>query len=132
MSMTDPIADMLVRIKNGLMRNAEKVVIPASGLKTQILAILKEKGYVKDVKTTVEDKKQSLHVYLKYTARGGKLINRLVRISKPGRRVYRNAAKMGKILDGFGLAIISTHKGVMSDKECKKLKLGGEVLCEVW
>ncbi|MCK5578535.1 MAG: 30S ribosomal protein S8 [Planctomycetes bacterium] len=132
MMMTDPIADMFTRIRNAYQRNFEKTTVPASRIKVEILKVLKQTGYIKDFKSMSEETKKNIHVYLKYTPTGDKIITRLKRISTPGRRVYRKNTAMGRVLDGLGIAVISTSKGVMSDKECRKLKLGGEVLCEIW
>lgn len=130
----DSVSDMLTRIKNALLRYSEKVTMPSSKLKTEIAQVLKKEGYIKDYKITKSDKKKfsNITVYLKYGTDGGPIINTLKRVSKPGRRIYRKVKDFKRVLDGLGIAIISTPKGVMSDKECRKLNLGGEVLCYIY
>lgn len=129
MSVTDPIADMLTRIRNANQRHHEKITLPTSVHKEAIIKVLKQEGYLKDYK--VVDKK-TLVVFLKYGPKGEKVIHQIVRVSSPGRRIYKNIKELGKVIDGLGTMVISTSKGVMSDKECRKLKLGGEVLLQVW
>jgi len=131
---TDPLADMFTRIRNAYVRQHEKVLVPASQFKANVLKVLKEEGYIKDYKIVTVDKKKSglITVYLKYDSEGNSIISKLKRVSKPGCRVYHRVENFKKVLDGLGTAIISTHKGIMSDKECRKLKLGGEVLCYIW
>lgn len=130
--LTDPIADMLARIRNASRAEHEKVDIPASKLKLKIAGILKEEGFIRNFRL-IEDKKQgTLRVYLKYGPGNEKMISGLVRVSTPGRRVYVTAGKIPAILGGMGLAILSTSKGVMTDRESRKLKVGGEVLALVW
>ncbi|MEW6026390.1 MAG: 30S ribosomal protein S8 [Planctomycetota bacterium] len=132
MSVTDPIADMLTRIRNANRNRMPSVEMPASKEKKAILEVLKESGYIRDYKM-IEDKKQgAIKVYLKYTVDDEAIINNLKRISKPGRRVYRKVDEMEKVLDGLGIAIVSTPKGVLTDHECRKLKVGGEVICHIW
>ena len=132
MSMTDPVADMLTRIRNANNAFHEKVDIPASKLKMEIVKILKKEGYIKNYKY-IEDRKQGIiRVYLKYGDNKEKVITQLVRVSKPGLRVYSRANKIPKVLGGLGTAIISTSKGVLTDKESRKLNVGGEVICYVW
>jgi small subunit ribosomal protein S8 len=111
---------------------APSVEIPASKEKKAILDVIKENGYIKDYKL-IEDKKQGvIKVYLKYTVDNDRVINKIKRISKPGRRVYKRVDKLDKVLDGLGIAIVSTPKGVLTDHECRKLKVGGEVICHIW
>ncbi len=132
MSMTDPIADMLTRIRNANNAFHEKVDIPASKLKIEVAKILKNEGYIKNYKY-IEDRKQGLiRVYLKYGVNKEKVINQLVRISKPGLRVYCRANKIPYVLRGMGTAIISTSQGIVTDKDSRKLNAGGEVLCYIW
>lgn len=130
--MTDPIADMLTRIRNALMVRKETVEIPASNMKREIARILLEEGYVKDVKETGEGYKANLVVTLKYTEDGKSVISGLERVSKPGLRSYKGAQNMPKVLGGFGIAVISTSKGIMTDKQAKAANVGGEVLCYIW
>lgn len=132
MIVTDPIADMLTRIRNANRNRMPSVEVPTSKEKRAIVEVLKENGYIKDYKF-IEDKTQgTLKIYLKYTVDDEAVINNLKRISKPGRRVYRKVDKMEKVLDGLGIAIVSTPKGILTDHECRKLKVGGEVLCHIW
>jgi len=132
MSMSDPIADLLTRIRNGVRAEHEKVDIPSSKLKVRITEILKEEGFIKNFRL-IEDKKQGmLRVYLKYGPGNEKIISGLVRVSKPGRRVYVGKDKIPSILGGMGVAILSTSQGVMTDRAVRKQQLGGEVLAYVW
>ena len=129
--MTDPIADMLTRIKNACAMRKETVLVPTSNVKLAILKVLKEEGYIVDFKATDEVKSVTT-ITLKYTEDGQRVIKGLKRISKPSLRVHTNAENLPKVLNGLGIAIISTSKGIMSDKEARKLNIGGEVLAYVW
>ncbi len=132
MSMTDPIADMLTRIRNGIQSRHDRVELPSSKLKVEIARILKSEGFISNYKL-VEDKVQPmLRVYLKYSEDGEPVIHGIERISRPGRRVYRNKQEIPRVLGGLGLAIVSTSKGVLSGTEAVKNGVGGEVLCQVW
>ena len=133
MSMTDPIADMLTRIRNGIQSHHERVELPASKLKVEIARILKSEGFIRNF--TVVDKEASqatLRIDLKYSVDGEPVIHGIERISRPGRRVYRNKQEIPRVLGGLGLAIVSTSKGVLSGAEAVKNGVGGEVLCQVW
>ena len=130
--LTDPIADMLTRIRNASKAEHEKVDIPASKLKTRIAEILKEEGFIKNYRLIADKKQGILRVYLRYGAGDEKMIAGLVRISVPGRRVYVTADRVPSLLGGMGVAVLSTSKGVLTDREARKQKLGGEVLCHVW
>ena len=130
--MTDPIADMLTRIRNALMVKKETVEIPASNMKKAIAKILLEEGYVSDVKEVEDGFNGKLVVTLKYTEDNKSVISGLERVSKPGLRSYSGAKTMPKVLGGFGIAIVSTNKGIMTDKQAKKANVGGEVLCYVY
>jgi small subunit ribosomal protein S8 len=132
MSMTDPVADLLTRIRNATSSAKKSVKIPFSGLKKNILRVFKEQGYITDYFPEMDGKKPILRVELKYGPDGELILRSVKRVSKPGRRVYRGAADVPDVLNGLGIAILSTSKGVMSSIEAKKMKLGGEVLCEVW
>ena len=129
--MTDPIADMLVRINNACAMRHETVEVPSSKTKTAILTVLKNEGYIADFQVS-SDLKSVTTVTLKYTANNQKVIRGLKRISKPSLPVYTSAEELPKVLNGLGVAIISTSKGIMTDKEALKLKIGGEVLAYVW
>ncbi|MEP9412303.1 MAG: 30S ribosomal protein S8 [Candidatus Brocadia sp.] len=132
MCMTDPISDMLTRIRNASMIKRESVDIPTSKLKISILKILKEEGFIKEFKEIPGGNKQgSVRVYLKYGPLKQQIINNLERVSKSSRRIYRKAEEVGKVFGGIGIAIYSTSKGIISDKECRKLKIGGELICIV-
>ncbi|MFO7154579.1 MAG: 30S ribosomal protein S8 [Caldicoprobacter sp.] len=129
---TDPIADMLTRIRNALIAKHETVEVPASNVKRAIARILLEEGYIKDF-TEIDDGKQGiLKITLKYGPNKQRVITGLKRISKPGLRVYVKKDEIPKVLGGLGIAIISTSKGVMTDKQARKEGLGGEVLCYIW
>src|SRR6185503_4918864 len=129
---TDPIADMLTRIRNSSMAEHEKTDIPASKLKVRIAELLKEEGFIKNFRL-IEDRKQGiLRVYLKYGPGQERVITGLRRVSKPGRRLYVGADKIPSVLGGIGVAILSTPRGVLTDRESRKAKVGGEVLCYVW
>jgi small subunit ribosomal protein S8 len=131
-NITDPIADMLTRIRNA--NNAKKDVVnmPASKIKINIAEILKEEGFIADYKIVENYPQNNLRIYLKYGANNEKVITGLKRISKPGLRVYVKKEDIPKVLGGLGIAIISTSKGIVSDKKARSYGLGGEVLCYVW
>ena len=134
MSMTDPIADMLTRIRNGIQSRHDRVEMPSSKLKVEVAKILKSEGFISNYKVVQEDGKPqaSLRVYLKYSEDGEPVIHGIERISRPGRRVYRNKQEIPRVLGGLGLAIVSTSKGVLSGQEAARQGVGGEVLCQVW
>lgn len=131
MSLSDPIADMLTRIRNALRARQEVVNVRASNICQGLCAVLKDEGFIADVQR-VEDQKQGLlRVYLKYGPRGEDVINEIRRESKPARRVYRGAGELPRPRNGMGIAIVSTSKGVLSDRRCREENVGGEVLCIV-
>lgn len=130
--MTDPIADMLTRIRNALGAKHAKVDIPASKLKAEIARILKEEGYIVDYKVTGEGPRKSLRVRLKYGTKGESVISNLQRISKPGRRVYLGRDDIRLILGGLGISILSTSQGLMTGRQARKLNTGGEHLCNIY
>lgn len=133
MSMTDPIADMLTRVRNANMNRWESVDVPSSKIKLAMFKILKEEGFIKDYKEVpIGNNKNIVRVYLRYGPLKQQMINRLERVSKSSRRVYIKAVNIGKIFGGIGIAIYSTPKGIISDKDCRKLKVGGELLCVVY
>ena len=132
MSFTDPIGDLITRIRNGLMRSYDKVEMPASSFKGRILEILKREGFILNYTLDQTDKKKTkFSIDLKYNS-GSPVINNIERISKPGRRFYSSAQSIPKIKNGLGIAIISTSKGVMTDIEARKAKVGGEIICKVF
>lgn len=132
MILTDPIADMLTRIRNALTAKHETVSIPASKEKASILNILIEEGYIKEVKSVEEGARKNIIVTLKYDDNGDSVIQGLRRISKPGLRVYAEKDKLPKVINGLGIAIISTNKGILTDKQARLANVGGEVLAFVW
>ena len=129
---TDTIADMLTRIRNANSMRYTEVKVPASNLKLELARILKEEGFIKDYKVLDENVQGMILLTLKYGQNKERVITGLKRISKPGLRVYAKAEEVPKVLNGLGIAIISTSKGVMTDKEARKQNLGGEVLCYIW
>ena len=131
--MTDPIADMLTRIRNANTAKHDTVDVPSSKMKLAIAKILLDEGYIKSYELVENGKFNDIRITLKYSAsKNEKIISGLQRISKPGLRVYANKEELPKVLGGLGVAIISTNKGVITDKEARKLGVGGEVLCFVW
>ena len=130
MSLSDPIGDMLARIKNAQVRNHSKVSLPSSKFKAKIADVLKSEGYIIDYKIN-NDKKPSIEINLKYNS-GNPVINTIERISKPGRRIFSSASSLPKINNGLGIAIVSTPQGVMTDIDARKKKLGGEIICKVF
>lgn len=132
MVMTDPIADMLTRIRNANAVRHESVEIPASKIKRQIAEILKREGYIRDAEYIDDGKQGVIRIFLKYGPNNERVITGLKRISKPGLRVYAKSTEIPRVLRGLGIAILSTSKGVMTDKEARKAKVGGEVLAYIW
>ena len=133
MSMTDPIADMLTRIRNANQMHLETVLVPASKVKKDILQVLANEGFIKGFEqVNDENNKPALKVTLKYTETKERVIKKLQRVSKPGLRVYAEVEDLPKVLNGLGIAIISTSKGVMTDRDARKANVGGEVLAYVW
>lgn len=132
MTMTDPIADMLTRIRNASMRRIEEVDLPSSRIRVEIARILREEGFLKGFKATKEEGLDVLRLFLKYTEEERPVISGLTRVSKPGRRVYAGTKEIPPVKRGFGIAIVSTSSGIMTDKEARKNNIGGEVICYVW
>ncbi|MEW5898193.1 MAG: 30S ribosomal protein S8 [Bacillota bacterium] len=130
--MTDPIADFLTRIRNANTVYHEKVEVPASRMKRAIASILKEEGFIRDYEYVEDGKQGILRLYLKYGPNKKRVITGIKRISKPGLRIYARKDEVPRVLGGLGIAIISTPRGVMSDKKARRLGLGGEVICYVW
>ena len=131
MSLSDPIGDMIARIKNAQFRNHKKVQLPSSKFKVKIAEVLKSEGYIIDYKVSQETNKPYLEISLKYHS-GNPVISSIQRVSKPGRRVFSRAESLPKINNGLGIAIISTPKGVMTDIDARKQKVGGEIICKVF
>jgi small subunit ribosomal protein S8 len=132
MSMTDNLADMLTRIRNGGKARFDKVDIPASRMKISLARIFKDEGFIKNYKVIKDNKQGILRVYLKYDDHNLPLIQRIERVSKPSRRVYSGVEELPKVQGGLGVAVVSTSKGVMTDRQARKLGVGGEILCQVW
>ncbi|WP_088044549.1 30S ribosomal protein S8 [Bacillus sp. EAC] len=132
MVMTDPIADMLTRIRNANMVRHEKLEFPGSNLKKEVAEILKREGFIRDVEYIEDEKQGIIRIFLKYGVNNERVITGLKRISKPGLRVYAKADEVPRVLNGLGVAILSTSKGVMTDKEARQAKTGGEILAYVW
>ena len=131
MSLSDPIGDMLARIKNSQMRNHKKVEMPSSNFKAKIADVLKNEGYINNFNVENNDNKNTLIIDLKYNS-GSPVITVIERVSRPGRRIFSSAESLPKINNGLGIAIVSTPKGVMTDIEARKQKIGGEVICKVF
>jgi small subunit ribosomal protein S8 len=132
MSMTDPIADLLTRIRNALLARHATVAIPASRMKLAIVKILRQEGYIEDFELDEATGHGLISIRLKYVTGGRKAITGLERVSRPGRRIYRGKDEIPNVLDGLGITILSTSKGVMTGRSCREQGLGGEVLCNVW
>ena len=132
MGMTDPIADMLTRIRNANQNKSVEVLIPASKIKLEILNVLKNEGYINEVEFVEDGKQGSIKVTLKYTEKKERVIKGIKRISKPGLRAYAKASEMPKVFNGLGIAIVSTSNGVMTDREARKQNVVGEVMAYVW
>jgi small subunit ribosomal protein S8 len=130
--MSDPIADMLTRIRNANVVRHETVEMPASKAKKEIAEILKREGFIRDAEYIEDSKQGIIRIFLKYGSNNERVISGLKRISKPGLRVYTKSTEVPRVLGGLGIAIISTSKGVMTDKEARQSKAGGEVICYVW
>lgn len=132
MVMTDPIADLLTRIRNANMVRHEKLEVPASNMKKEIAEILKREGFVRDVEYIEDNKQGIIRIFLKYGSSNERVITGLKRISKPGLRVYAKATDVPRVLNGLGIALVSTSQGVITDKEARAKQVGGEVLAYVW
>ncbi len=132
MSMTDPVADMLTRLRNANSNGAPVVSMPSSKAKLSIAEVLKREGYIESFDIVERPLQNELQITLKYGAEGEKVIQEVKRFSKPGCRRYRSVTDLPRVLDGLGIAIVSTNQGVLSDRECREKNVGGEVLCTVW
>lgn len=132
MSMTDPVADLLTRIRNATKEKHEKLEVPASRLKANVVRVLKEEGYIKNFRLMREEGRPVIKVYLKYTEQGDSVIQGIRRVSRPGLRRYSGYETMPRPLGGAGIAIVSTSKGVTTGHKARTQKVGGEILCEVW
>jgi small subunit ribosomal protein S8 len=132
MSKTDPISDLLTRIRNANRIGMAQVEVPGSRTKVGVVETLKRSGFIRDFRVIEDERQGTIRIYLKYGPDGEKIINEINRVSSPGRRVYVGSTELPRPLDGLGVAIVSTNKGVLSDSEARQQHLGGEVLCEVW
>ena len=132
MSMTDPISDMLTRIRNAMAVDKRFVDIPTSNMKKRIAFVLKQESYIEDFIFVKDGINSSIRIFLKYDIKGNGVITAIERVSKPGRRVYVNQNQLPRVLDGLGISILSTSKGVLSNKVAKRFGVGGEVICNVW
>ena len=132
MTMTDPIADLLTRIRNAQKVKNRWVDIPASNFKKRIIYILKEENYIKDYIIIKDEFKKYLRIFLKYDRNGDPVIRHIKRVSKPGLRVYARVDSIPRVLDGLGISILTTSKGVISNKVARELKVGGEIICNIW
>lgn len=132
MSMSDPIADMLTRVRNATMVSYDTVDIPRSKLKVNIAQILKSEGFIKNYKIMASRQQGIIRIFLKYDENGDSIIGGLKRVSKPSCRVYKGSDSIPRVLNGFGINILSTSTGVMTDKQARKMGVGGEILCSVW
>jgi len=130
--LSDPIADMLTRIRNAMQARQQKAEIPASNLKVEIARILKEEGYIANYRVAEEDGKKTIKVYLKYDAYDAPVVTRIERVSKPGRRVYASSDKIPRVIGGMGVNILTTSRGVMTGRRAREARVGGEILCNVW
>ena len=132
MSMTDPIADLLTRIRNAHLAKHDRLDVPTSKQKVEICKILKKEGYIRNFRLIDTSPQRTLRIFLRYSQEGIPAISHLGRVSKPGRRVYRGADQIRPVRNGLGLGIVSTSQGLVSDRDARDRRLGGEVLCEVW
>jgi len=132
MTMVDPIADMLTRIRNGIMASYDKVEMPCSKMKINMAKILKAEGYIRNYRTIEDSKQDIMVIYLKYNEDKSPVIKGLKRISKPSCRMYSRCKKIPRVLNGLGINIISTSRGIMTDREARKTGIGGEIICSVW
>jgi small subunit ribosomal protein S8 len=130
--LSDPIADMLTRVRNALGARHSKVEIPASKVKVEIARILKEEGYITNYRVAEEEGKQTIKVYLKYQPDSTPVISRLDRVSKPGRRVYKGSKRIPSVIGGMGVNILTTSRGVMTDKKARQAGVGGEIICSIY
>jgi small subunit ribosomal protein S8 len=130
--MTDPIADMLTRIRNALGAKHQKVDVPVSKLKLEVARILKEEGFISNYKVIGDGARRSIRIYLRYGPKGERIVSKLERVSKPGCRVYSGSGTIPKVLGGLGINILSTSRGLMTDRQARKDRVGGEILCRVY
>lgn len=132
MTMTDPVADMLTRIRNAIVASYDTVEVPSSKIKINIVKVMKFEGYIRNYKIVGDSKQDIIVIYLKYNEDKSPVIKGLKKISKPSCRIYSRCKKIPRVLDGLGINIISTSKGVMTDREARRMGTGGEIICSVW
>jgi len=132
MGMTDPIADMLTRVRNAIMASYDTVDIPSSRMKIDIVKVLKSEGFIKNYKIIADQRQGVMRIFFKYDENGDPVIEGLKRVSKPGCRIYSRSDRIPKVLNGYGVNILSTSKGVMTDRQAIKMKVGGELICAIW
>lgn len=132
MTMTDPIADMLTRIRNAFRASHELVDVPSSKLKINLAKVLKSEGYIKNFKIVSDGRHRQIRIFLKYDEEGNSVIGGLKRVSKPSCRIYKGYDEIPKVLNGYGINVVSTSKGLMADGQARKIRAGGEILCTVW
>ena len=132
MSMTDPIADLLTRMRNALLAKHDRLDVPHSRLKRNLCTLFKDEGFIDDFEVVEDPPQNTIRIYLRYSAEGVPAVRRLRRVSKPGRRVYRAADNIKPVLNGRGVAIVSTSKGLVTDHQARAQRVGGEILCELW
>ena len=132
MAMTDPIGDMLTRIRNGKLRRLDTVDVPASKIKIQLAAILKREGFIRAYKVGKDGPQGNIRIFLRYQRSKENVISGIERVSTPGRRVYVGKDDIPRVKGGLGIAVLTTHKGILTDRECRQANVGGEVLCAVW
>jgi small subunit ribosomal protein S8 len=130
--MTDPIADMLTRVRNALMVNKETVDMPHSNVKEGVSRVLRDEGFITDYRVAGEPPHKVLRIYLKYGPLGEQVIREVQRVSTPGRRIYRPVSELASFRNGLGVLVVSTNRGIMSDRECRRQRIGGEVICSVF
>lgn len=132
MTMTDPVADLMTRIRNALLAKHDRLDIPASKLKAEVCRLLKQEGFIENYRVVEAEPQSAIRVYLRYSPEGLPAIEHMAKVSKPGRRVYRGADEVPVVRNGLGVGIISTSQGVLTDREARQRRVGGEVLCEIW
>ena len=132
MSMTDPISDLLTRIRNAHLAKHDRLDVPTSKLKQEVCRLLQDEGFIRNFRVVEAETRNTLRIFLRYSPDGTPAINSLERVSKPGRRIYRGADEIQPVRNGFGVGILSTSQGLLSDRQARERRVGGELLCEVW
>ncbi len=135
MASTDPVGDMIAMIKNASQRRHRRLAVPHSALKEGVCRVLRGEGYLEDVQVVADEKRKHLktiHLFLKYDVEGAPVLKELKRVSRPGCRIFRGCDRLGKVLDGLGIWVLSTSKGILSDRQARKMRMGGEIICRAW